>query len=94
MVRFWAAVTALRFFLTAVAIRLALNRTPNSYEMLQATEMEDNASRAAAFLEGGHGLPLSDGNASQCHREELPDCCGFPIRRIIMAFLALGKLGN
>ena len=33
-------------------------------EVLQSTMAEDNAPRAAAELEGGHGLPLSDGNAS------------------------------
>src|SRR4029077_14076174 len=66
--------------------------------MLQSTEAEDDAPRAAAFLEGGHGLPLSDGNASPMSPGR---CCqivasAFPLLTYntgIFGFRKIGELG-
>ena len=54
------------------AVGFGLFNLADGHEVLQSTETEDDAPRAAAFLEGGHGLPLSDGNASPMSRGR---CC-------------------
>ena len=44
----------------------------DGHEMLQSPMAEDDTPRATTVLEGGHGLPLSDGNASPM---SLRSCC-------------------
>ena len=58
--------------LALVSSVVVRNCAPNSdlfdhsdgLEMLQFTETENDAPRAVSVLEGGHGLPVSDGSAS------------------------------
>jgi hypothetical protein len=58
--------------------------------MLQATEPEDDAPRATAFLEGGHGLPLSDGNASPMSPGK---CCQIVASTFLVLFYYIGISG-
>ena len=62
------------------ALGFGLLDLADGHEMLQSTIAEDDAPRAAAELEGGHGLPLSDGNASPMSPRS---CCQIVASRFV-----------
>jgi len=80
------------------ALRLGLIDLADGHEVLQSVVAEDDAPGAAPALEGGHVLPLSEGNANPLSPRS---CCQIVARRFtvspyltgIPSFTETGDLG-